>query len=87
MSSTGKTSKRKTTTPAGARAAGAAAKPRVAKSAPKPRVAKSAAPPPPTRAEIAGRAYDLYVRSGYQPGREVDFWLEAERQLRSEPRR
>lgn len=30
---------------------------------------------------IATRAHDLYVASGHQGHREVEFWLEAERQL------
>lgn len=34
-----------------------------------------------TKREIASRAYELYAQSGYPPGREVEFWLEAERQL------
>ncbi len=34
-----------------------------------------------THEAIAARAYELYVKSGYQPGRELEFWLEAERQL------
>jgi hypothetical protein len=37
----------------------------------------------PTKRDIAGRAYELYTKSGYQAGREVEFWLEAERQLQS----
>lgn len=37
----------------------------------------------PTRKDIAGRAYELYTNSGYQAGREVEFWLEAERQLQN----
>jgi hypothetical protein len=46
--------------------------------------AKSTAikPREPSRDEIARRAHELYVKSGYQPGRELEFWLEAERQLR-----
>ena len=35
-----------------------------------------------THHDIALRAHDLYVQSGYQGHREVEFWLEAERQLR-----
>jgi hypothetical protein len=27
------------------------------------------------------RAYEIYANAGHQPGREVEFWLEAERQL------
>ncbi len=48
------------------------------------RAARPAAlePPAPTKSEIASRAYELYVKSGHQPGRDVEFWLEAERQLR-----
>jgi hypothetical protein len=41
----------------------------------------------PTRIEIAKRAYEIYAKSGHQPGREVEFWLEAERQLRRGPRK
>ena len=33
---------------------------------------------------IAIRAHELYAQSGYRPGREVEFWLEAERQLQPE---
>jgi len=37
-----------------------------------------------TREEIAVRAHSLYAQSGYQHGRDVEFWLEAERQLRED---
>ncbi len=37
----------------------------------------------PTRDEIAQRAHELYVKSGFVAGRDLEFWLEAERQLRS----
>jgi hypothetical protein len=37
-----------------------------------------------THEDIAVRAHALYVQSGYQGGREVEFWLEAERQLRED---
>jgi hypothetical protein len=43
--------------------------------------------PMPTRKEIAIRAHELYAHSGHQPGREVEFWLEAERQLQRGPKR
>jgi hypothetical protein len=33
---------------------------------------------------IAVRAYELYAASGSPPDRDVEFWLEAERQLRKE---
>lgn len=36
-----------------------------------------------THHDIAARAHDLYVQSGFQGHREVEFWLEAERQLKS----
>ena len=39
-------------------------------------------PPTPMKREIATRAYELDANSGHQPGREVEFWLEAERQLK-----
>jgi len=47
------------------------------------RAAKPIAPavPMPAKNEIAIRAYELFANSGRQPGREVEFWLEAERQL------
>lgn len=35
-----------------------------------------------THEVIAQRAHDLYVQSGFQGHRQVEFWLEAERQLR-----
>ena len=35
-----------------------------------------------THEEIALRAHDLYVKSGFQGHREVEFWFEAERELR-----
>lgn len=47
--------------------------------------AVAAAPSPAfvlTHDVIAQRAHDLYVQSGYQGHRQVEFWLEAERQLR-----
>lgn len=34
--------------------------------------------------QIAARARELYERSGCQPGRDEEFWLEAERQLQGE---
>jgi Protein of unknown function (DUF2934) len=37
-----------------------------------------------THEQIAVRAHELYARSGYQAGRDVEFWLEAERQLRED---
>ncbi len=38
--------------------------------------------------EIRGRAYELYIARGAQPGRELDDWLQAERELTAErPRR
>jgi hypothetical protein len=39
-------------------------------------------PTSPSHEAIAIRAHDLYVQSGFQGGREVEFWLEAERQLK-----
>ena len=38
----------------------------------------------PTNEAIAKRAYELYQESGYQNGREVEFWLMAERELITE---
>jgi hypothetical protein len=36
------------------------------------------------REAVARRAYELFVERGREPGREVDDWLEAERQLRGQ---
>lgn len=41
-------------------------------------------PPSTDRDAIAARAFAIYVRRGRQPGRALDDWLEAERQLRAE---
>jgi hypothetical protein len=56
---------------------------RTKSAAPASRTAPRVAIKPPvfTKREIATRAYELYAKSGHQPGREVEFWLEAERQL------
>jgi hypothetical protein len=35
--------------------------------------------------QIRLRAYELYLERGEQPGRELDDWLQAERELESEP--
>ena len=42
---------------------------------------KNGTPQPPSHDEIAWLAHELYVQSGFQGGREVEFWLEAERRL------
>ena len=39
---------------------------------------------PPPREQIAARAYELFVRSGYQHGHSEEHWLEAERELKRE---
>jgi hypothetical protein len=38
----------------------------------------------PTHDDIAQRARELHEKSGYAGGRDLEFWLEAERQLRQE---
>jgi hypothetical protein len=38
----------------------------------------------PARDEIALRARELYEKSGCRSGRDIEFWLDAERQLRQE---
>ena len=35
--------------------------------------------------EIRLRAYEIYLERGEQPGRELDDWFQAERELESEP--
>ena len=47
---------------------------------------ESIAPDDISPGRIAERAYELYQAGGYEPGREVEHWLEAERQLRAEQR-
>ena len=44
------------------------------------------APVPLTREDVALRAFDLYQRRGAQEGRDVEDWIEAERQLLEERR-
>ena len=38
------------------------------------------------REAIAQRAFELFAASGYLHGRDVEHWLEAERQLRRDPK-
>jgi len=35
--------------------------------------------------QIRLRAYEIYLERGEQPGRELDDWLQAKRELESEP--
>jgi len=46
---------------------------------------KSSAKPAsaPSHDQIAARAHELFLNSGQPHGRDVEFWLEAERQLRN----
>lgn len=37
--------------------------------------------PAPTHSEIAQRAYEIYVESGYEEGQSVQNWLQAEQEL------
>jgi hypothetical protein len=39
----------------------------------------------PSREEIACRAYELYLRRGSEPGKDVEDWVRAEKELRDEP--
>ena len=52
----------------------------------RPAQARSAAPAPGvkqiSREEIARRAYERYEKRGRQPGREIEDWLHAERELK-----
>lgn len=36
----------------------------------------------PTDADVARRAYDLYLARGCEPGHDIEDWLQAERDLR-----
>lgn len=40
--------------------------------------------PSPADSDIARRAFELYCERGCQPGRDVEDWLQAERELREE---
>ena len=51
------------------------------------RAPKAKAPPPTlTRADIARRAYDLFLARGCEHGYDVEDWLRAERELTEAPR-
>jgi hypothetical protein len=39
---------------------------------------------PPTREQIAVRAYELFIKSGYEDGHSEEHWLGAERELKRE---
>jgi len=39
---------------------------------------------PPTREQIAVRAYELFIKGGYQDGRSEEHWFQAERELKHE---
>jgi len=41
----------------------------------------SAPRPPPTREQIAARAYELWLQSGCRAGKDAENWLQAEREL------
>lgn len=47
----------------------------------------SATPPPPTQEQIAALAHAIWMDRGCPEGRDLDNWLEAERQLRGEVRK
>ena len=38
-----------------------------------------------TNSDVARRAYDLYLARGCEHGHDVDDWLQAERELQSDP--
>jgi len=38
-----------------------------------------------SREEIAHRAYELYVQRGEEPGKDVEDWVRAEKELDAEP--
>lgn len=50
------------------------------RSSPKPRKPRTAKTPP-TREEIALRAYQIYLERGSAPGNELEDWTRAEREL------
>ena len=78
------TARPKSTLATAKRAKVAAPKPAAPRKAGRNPKATMAAPHIPGHDEIARRAHVLYVESGYAPGRDQEFWLEAERQLLAE---
>ncbi len=70
---------RKTTTEDGPREPKSVAKATASRS--RKALAQPALAPALTADEIARRAYELYERSGYQQGQDLDHWLIAEREL------
>jgi hypothetical protein len=46
-----------------------------------PHAEESSVSRPPREEEIRGRAYEIYLERGEQPGRDLDDWLQAEREL------
>jgi hypothetical protein len=39
----------------------------------------------PSKEDVAHRAYELYTQRGCQPGRDVEDWIRAEKELSDEP--
>ena len=39
----------------------------------------------PSREDIAHRAYELYTERGCEPGKDVEDWVKAEKELETEP--
>jgi hypothetical protein len=39
----------------------------------------------PSREEIARQAHELYVQRGSEPGKDVEDWVKAEKELRDKP--
>jgi hypothetical protein len=39
---------------------------------------------PPTREQIAVRAYELFIKGGHEDGHSEEHWLQAERELKRE---
>ena len=72
---------RKTTTEDGPQEPKSVAKATASRSRKTP--AQPAVAPALTPDEIARRAYELYERSGYQQGQDLDHWLIAERELQN----
>ena len=38
---------------------------------------------PPSHKEIARRAYEIYIENGRRQGHEVEYWLQAEQELKN----
>jgi hypothetical protein len=73
--------------PAPAAKAVAAPPPKAPAPSPKPAATKPRAPYEPTQEEIQTRAFEIYVSEGCKERNDLEYWLRAEKELRSQGQR